>query len=154
MREANKDDLETVEWLVGLRWPKVRACPHCGERDSSEMIKTRALFQCLTCRKQYGVFTGTMFQGTRLSPLDLSFAILSFWDGSYDHDPNFYKKIKVRYPSYIPQQRSNWFISVRCFSMAIGNYATAQRLHKKLVPHIKKNMSIEEFLESIFKSKS
>jgi len=90
MRLAAKGDLETVEWLVGLRWPKGRKCPHCQERDSSEMIESRALFQCLSCRKQYGVFTGTSFEGTRLSPLKLRGAISFFWEQSNGNYEAFY----------------------------------------------------------------
>ncbi|WP_374028305.1 transposase [Bdellovibrio bacteriovorus] len=146
-------DLETVDWLVGLRWPKARACPHCDKRDASEMIRTRALFQCSSCEKQYGVFGGTVFHGTRLSPFDLASAIIQFWKASSENEEEFVTGTGLK--RSVLQRRWKGPISVREFERLlkkdINSYSTILRLHKKLAPSFKVGVGLEDFIKGLLK---
>lgn len=63
-----------VEYLERLRWPDGRVCPHCGTVDSKERehyrIKTkttkRKLWKCFSCRKQFTVTVGTIFEDSHV----------------------------------------------------------------------------------------
>lgn len=63
-----------VEYLEGLRWADGRTCPHCGTVDSAERehyrIKrkgsTRKLWKCFSCRKQFTVTVGTIFEDSHV----------------------------------------------------------------------------------------
>src|ERR1700739_54682 len=47
------------------RWPSGFVCPVCaGEHHS--FVKTRALYQCATCRRQTSVIAGTIFAATKV----------------------------------------------------------------------------------------
>jgi transposase-like protein len=64
-----------VEYLERLRWPNGRVCPHCGTVDSEERehyrIKTkttkRKLWKCFSCRKQFTVTVGTIFEDSHVA---------------------------------------------------------------------------------------
>ncbi len=63
-----------VEYLERLRWANGRACPHCGVCDSAERehyrIKRkgskRKLWRCYSCRKQFTVTVGTIFEDSHI----------------------------------------------------------------------------------------
>ena len=54
-------------FVAGLRWPDGVRCPHC---DSVDMpyVKSRRIWQCKNCRKQFTVKVGTIFED---SPIPL-----------------------------------------------------------------------------------
>src|SRR5512132_4525194 len=52
--------------VVKWRWPDGFVCPECGGRRHS-LVKTRALYQCTTCRRQTSLTAGTIFAATKLS---------------------------------------------------------------------------------------
>lgn len=68
--------------LEHLRWDGHPVCPHCGvidghyylaPRDGSSQRKTRTgagsqrrVWKCRTCRRQFSVLTGTVFQGSKV----------------------------------------------------------------------------------------
>lgn len=54
-----------VRFVAKLRWPFGPTCPRCGSRKHS-YLKTRFLWKCSECKKQYSVKVGTMFEGSRL----------------------------------------------------------------------------------------
>ena len=53
-------------YLESLRWPDGPVCPHCGEYASGSPTnsrpKTRSLWKCGACRKQFTVTVGTIFE--------------------------------------------------------------------------------------------
>ena len=52
--------------MVKWRWPDGFVCPECGGRRHS-LVKTRALYQYTTCRRQTSLTAGTIFAATKLS---------------------------------------------------------------------------------------
>ncbi len=53
---------QTCFWFVAeLRWPDGVECPRCGGGGFS-FLKTRMMFKCKTCQKQYSVKVGTIFE--------------------------------------------------------------------------------------------
>lgn len=53
------------EALRRWRWPDGFRCPHCGH-DRSHRIAYRALEQCMRCRRQTSVTSGTALDSTKL----------------------------------------------------------------------------------------
>lgn len=53
--------------LIALRWPQGFVCPGCGHPHASEFVRGGLRYwQCHECRHQTSLYSGTMFQGTRL----------------------------------------------------------------------------------------
>src|SRR5262245_34884044 len=64
-----QDPLVAAEYLESLRWPNGPVCPHCGESERKPYAlkaKTRRLWKCAACRKQYTVTVGTIFEGSHI----------------------------------------------------------------------------------------
>jgi transposase-like protein len=61
------DDADTAfEFVVHLRWPDGRVvCPHCAATDPM-LLKTRRIWKCRACRKQFSVKVGTIFEDSAL----------------------------------------------------------------------------------------
>ena len=59
--------LEAVRWPNGFRCPRCAHASHYVVRDGA-----RKVFQCISCRHQASLITGTVFQGTKL-PLTIWF---------------------------------------------------------------------------------
>jgi transposase-like protein len=61
-----------LEYLERLRWPNGVECVKCGAKKISPIStrgktgKPRQLYQCLACRSQFTVRTGTIFQDSHL----------------------------------------------------------------------------------------
>lgn len=53
------------DFLVSMRWPNGPTCAHCGSCDIGE-IKSRRIFQCKACRRQFSVKVGTIFEDSAL----------------------------------------------------------------------------------------
>jgi transposase-like protein len=67
--ERFTDPLKAAEYLESLRWPNGPVCPHCGESERRPYplkSKTRRLYKCAACRKQYTVTVGTIFEGSHI----------------------------------------------------------------------------------------
>ncbi len=70
-------DLDTChQFAVSLRWANGPVCPRCGAMDSSSFVKTRRIYNCLACKKQYSVKVGTIFED---SPLGLDKWFVAMW---------------------------------------------------------------------------
>ncbi len=67
-------DLAT-EFVAGLRWPGGPVCPRCGGRHHS-YLRTRRLWKCKACKKQFSVKVGTIFEG---SPIRLDKWLTAIW---------------------------------------------------------------------------
>lgn len=61
--------------MVALRWPNGVCCPRCGDINTT-LFKTRPLFKCNGCKKQFTVKVGTIFED---SPLSLSKWLPAVW---------------------------------------------------------------------------
>jgi transposase-like protein len=60
---------------VDSRWPKGVICPHC-DGDKSVFIKTRRIWMCSKCRKQFSIKAGTVFED---SPIGLDKWLPAVW---------------------------------------------------------------------------
>ncbi len=70
-----RDEAVCREFLAGLRWPNGVACPFC-QCDKVGHVTTRALWRCKTCRRQFSVKKGTIFED---SPIPLSKWLPAIW---------------------------------------------------------------------------
>lgn len=57
--------------LFNLRWPNGFVCPKCGATEYYA-LKSRQLYQCVTCRHQVSLISNTIFEATKL-PLTIWF---------------------------------------------------------------------------------
>jgi transposase-like protein len=64
-----------LDFLAGLRWPDGVACPICGSKENS-FLKTRRIWKCKGCRKQFSVKLGTIFED---SPIGLDKWLPAIW---------------------------------------------------------------------------
>lgn len=63
-----------TEYLERLRWADGRVCPHCGTVDSKDREhyriqrkgSARRLWKCFSCRKQFTVTVGTIFEDSHV----------------------------------------------------------------------------------------
>jgi transposase-like protein len=63
-------------YAVNLRWPgKVVTCPRCGSTEHS-FLRTRLMWFCKGCKKQFSVKVGTIFED---SPLGMDKWMTAFW---------------------------------------------------------------------------
>jgi transposase-like protein len=60
---------------VDSRWPKGVICPHC-DSDKAVFIKTRRIWMCSRCRKQFSVKAGTLLED---SPIGLDKWLPAIW---------------------------------------------------------------------------
>jgi transposase-like protein len=64
------------EYALNLRWPNgVVTCPRCGG-DKHSFIKTRKIWYCNPCKKQFTLKVGTIFED---SPIGLDKWMTAFW---------------------------------------------------------------------------
>ena len=65
-----------IEFVASLRWMDGLAqCPHC-EAKNAGFLKTRRIWKCRECRKQFSVKTGTIFEE---SPITLDKWLMAIW---------------------------------------------------------------------------
>lgn len=70
------DPDRAFEYAKWLRWPDDKVtCPRCGS-DSNSFVKTRKLWFCNGCKKQFTLKVGTIFED---SPLGLDKWMAAFW---------------------------------------------------------------------------
>jgi transposase-like protein len=68
--------LTCVEEVASVKWPKGQPiCPRCGSKRNS-FLKTRLMWKCLDCKKQYSVKVGTIFED---SPIGLDKWLCAMW---------------------------------------------------------------------------
>lgn len=70
---ANKDVAH--QYLVDLRWPDGVVCPHCKGLEHS-YTTTRKIWRCKSCKKQFSVKVGTVFED---SPIGLDKWLSAVW---------------------------------------------------------------------------
>ena len=65
-----------LAFMAAMRWPNGEpACPRCGDLNV-RFIKTRRLWACRGCQKQFSVKVGTVFED---SPISLSKWLPALW---------------------------------------------------------------------------
>ena len=65
-----------IEFIASLRWLDGKAqCPHC-EAKNAGFLKSRRIWKCRDCRKQFSVKTGTIFEE---SPIALDKWLMAIW---------------------------------------------------------------------------
>ena len=68
--ERFSNPLKAAEYLESIRWPNGPVCPHCGEAEKRHYklkdSKTRRLWKCAACRKQFSVMVGTIFEDSKI----------------------------------------------------------------------------------------
>ena len=67
------DEQSCVKHLEALRWPYGIICQHCGSSEKIHIYKSRMIYKCGECGKQFSVRKGTIFEESRL-PLRKWFA--------------------------------------------------------------------------------
>ena len=64
------DVAKAREHLEALRWPDGPYCPHCGEAEKVSPVKGKShrpgLFYCLSCKGQFTVTVGTVFERSKI----------------------------------------------------------------------------------------
>jgi transposase-like protein len=65
----------SLAFLAGLRWPDGVTCPVCGS-DKNSFLKTRRIWKCKGCQKQFSVKLGTIFED---SPIGLDKWLPAIW---------------------------------------------------------------------------
>lgn len=69
------DELKAVQYLEQQRWNGAPECPHCGSehfyrtqtRFRNPALKEYKDFVCKACSKKYTVFTGTIYESSKIS---------------------------------------------------------------------------------------
>jgi transposase-like protein len=59
------DAQKTFDYAVRLRWPNGVSCPRCGVAEHS-FISTRRIWFCKSCKKQFTIKVGTIFEDSAL----------------------------------------------------------------------------------------
>jgi transposase-like protein len=67
-------DVATM-FMASMRWPDGVRCPHCESVDCA-YVKSRRIWQCKNCRKQFSVKVGSIFED---SPIALSKWLPAMW---------------------------------------------------------------------------
>ena len=60
---SDKD--RALDYMVSLRWSNGVTCPHCQCKEHS-FLKTRRIWKCKGCRKQFSVKVGTLMEDSAL----------------------------------------------------------------------------------------
>src|ERR1700691_2758221 len=68
--------LTCIEEIASVKWPKGQAvCPRCESKRNS-FLKTRLMWKCKECKKQFSVKVGTIFED---SPVSLDKWLCAMW---------------------------------------------------------------------------
>ena len=56
-----------IDYLAKVRWNGVAECPYCANEKTYRMTKGRKNWKCASCRKQFSVRVGTIFEDSKIS---------------------------------------------------------------------------------------
>ena len=69
LQEAIKyfsDEMICIDFVASMRWiDGVAVCPRCQHNETS-FLKTRKVWECKNCKKQFSVKVGTIFEGSNV----------------------------------------------------------------------------------------
>ncbi|MGZ4054385.1 MAG: IS1595 family transposase [Bacteroidia bacterium] len=68
-------DQKCHDYLVQVRWNGRPQCPQCDNNKMNYYLKSRMIYKCSFCKKQFSVTNGTIFQKSKL-PLPKWFEII------------------------------------------------------------------------------
>ena len=113
--EYFSDPMVCLEAVAKVKWPNGPECPNCqGKRLS--FLKTRLMWTCLACRKQFSVKVGTIFED---SAIPLKKWLVAMWlvgnckNGISSHEMGRHLKVT---------QRTAWFMNHRIrYAMHTGS---------------------------------
>lgn len=63
-------------YFAKIRWPDGPVCPRCGRAKDHYYVKSRWLWQCKGCKKQFSVKVGTIFED---SPIGMDKWLPAMW---------------------------------------------------------------------------
>src|SRR6266700_3030521 len=69
------DPIVCLDAVSKAKWPKGPECPRCESKRLS-FLRTRLMWKCLECRKQFSVKVGTIFED---SPIKLDKWLCTMW---------------------------------------------------------------------------
>jgi transposase-like protein len=105
-----------TDFVAKLRWSDGPVCPSCEGRSHS-YLTTRRLWKCKTCKRQFSVKVGTIFED---SPLPLDKWLTSIW--LIANSKNGISSYELHRAIGITQ-KSAWFVLHRVrLAMKIGNF--------------------------------
>ncbi len=111
------DPEQTVQYVANLRWPDGPVCPRCDGRTHS-YLTTRRVWKCKSCKKQFSVKVGTIFEDSAI-PLDKW--MIAIWlianskNGISSHELG--RSLGIT-------QKSAWFVNHRIrLAMESGSFA-------------------------------
>jgi transposase-like protein len=110
-------DLDVAtDFVANLRWPDGPVCPECGGKEYS-YLKSRRLWKCKDCKKQYSVKKDTIFED---SPIPLNKWLAAIWEVANDKNGisshELGRKIGVT-------QKTAWFMNHRIrLAMQTGSF--------------------------------
>lgn len=96
-----------LETIKNMRWADGIACPHCGTKDEHYFIKTRRIWRCKACKKDFSAKKGTIFED---SPLGLDKWLVAIW--LIANDKNGISSYEVARALGITQ-KSAWYMDHR-----------------------------------------
>ena len=76
MVQAFSAEEKCREHLTKMRWPNGVVCPKCGGYERISKLKSRPLWWCGDCKRQFSVKVGTIFEG---SPIPLQKWFMAIW---------------------------------------------------------------------------
>ena len=105
-----------IQTVAELRWPDGPVCPDCGGKDHS-FLKTRRIWKCKGCKRQFSVKVGTIFED---SPISLDKWLLAIWEIANDRNGisshELARKLGVT-------QKTAWFLAHRIrLAMQAGSF--------------------------------
>jgi len=111
------DETVCINFFASLRWVDgVAVCPRC-ENTSTSFLSTRNVWKCKTCKKQFSVKVGTIFEGSNIS---LDKWICAIW--MVANCKNGVSSYEIHRAIGITQ-KSAWFMLHRIrFAMKIGSF--------------------------------
>lgn len=69
------DPQRCLDFAMAMRWPQGPVCPRCNSLDH-RFVKTRTVWVCKACQKQYTVKVGTIFED---SPIKMDKWLCAMW---------------------------------------------------------------------------
>ena len=110
-------DLDVAtDFVAKLRWPDGPICPECGGKEHS-YLKTRRVWKCKGCRKQFSVKKGTIFED---SPIPLDKWLLAIWEIANDKNGISSRELGSKLGL---TQKSAWFVNHRIrLAMQTGSF--------------------------------
>jgi len=64
------------EFMVAMRWPNGARCPRCDSDKTPSFLRSRKIWKCMECRRQFSVKVGTVFED---SPLGFDKWLPALW---------------------------------------------------------------------------